>query len=115
MPKLRSIFAMQITVSLAVVITPVLAQPAAVAEQIQQIADASQCSKLREAPTAFFRGMALVFARRLCHPERPDVQVASSPLSAPIAIGNSRDAASVFDAEFRTRKIPNSPDMETMF
>jgi hypothetical protein len=91
-----------------------LAQSGGTLEEIQRIADASKCSKLREAPRGFFRGMALVFAKAVCRPESKIVQIASSMASTPISIKNSKDAASVFDAEFRRLKIANSPDKATM-
>lgn len=114
MIAMRSVFTALIAASLAFSSCPVLAQQKLPAEQIEQIANASGCSKLGEARSAFFRGMALVFARAVCHPERSDVQIASSPPATPVSIKNSQDAASVFDSEFRALGIANTPDKDTM-
>lgn len=111
---MRCVFIALIAASLAFPSSPVLAKQKLPAEQIEQIADASGCSKLGEARGAFFRGMALVFARAVCHPERPDAEIASSPPAIPVSIKNRQDAASVFDLEFRRLRIANAPDKDTM-
>ena len=77
---------------------PVLVQPAPVIPvqveaskggasplEIEAIASASQCSKTsfadRGIPTkAFLKGIALSYARAVCHPEREAVKIASQPL-----------------------------------
>ncbi len=111
---MRSVLTALIAALLSFPFAPVLAQQKLPAEEIEQIADASGCSKLGEAGSAFFRGMALVFARAACHPERPDVQIASSPPATPVSLKNPQDAASVFDSEFRAQGIANAPDKDTM-
>jgi hypothetical protein len=82
--------------------------------RIQEIANGSACIKLGQSSPDYIRGMALVYARAVCHPERADAKVASAPPSEPVSTANSKDAASVFDAEFDRLKIPNKPDAETM-
>jgi hypothetical protein len=83
-------------------------------EAVQEIANGSGCAELGQAPRDYIRGMALVFARAVCHPERPETQVASAPPSEPISKKNPSDAASVFDARFRSLSIPNKADPATM-
>src|SRR6185369_11724644 len=58
------------------------AQAPSVVDQIGRIAANSPCARVRWkdrglAPAAYMRGMALVYARAVCHPERADVQVVS--------------------------------------
>lgn len=90
------------------------AKEVAASETIQQIANGSSCAKLGQSSADYIRGMALVYARAVCHPQRPDVRVASASPSEPVSTGHPKDAASVYDAEFKKSGIPNSPDAETM-
>jgi hypothetical protein len=83
-------------------------------ETIQEIANKSGCAKLGQSPKDYIRGMALVYARAVCHPERPETQAASKPPSNPVSTKNSSDAASVYDGAFRNLNIPNEPGAETM-
>jgi hypothetical protein len=94
--------------------TGAAAQEKTPSERIQQIANGSDCAKLGEAPRDYIRGMALVYARAVCHPERAHAKVASANPGDPVSTANPKDAASVFDAEFRRLKIPNKSDPETM-
>lgn len=90
------------------------AQEKSPSNSIQEIANASGCAKLGQSSRDYIRGMALVYARAVCHPERPEAQVASEAPSAPVSIKNSSDATSVYDSAFRDLKIPNKPDPDTM-
>jgi hypothetical protein len=90
------------------------AQQKDVAKAIQKIANESACVKLGQSPEDYIRGMALVYARAVCHPERPETRVASQPPSVPVSTKNSSDALSVYDGLFRDLKIPNKPDAGTM-
>lgn len=96
------------------VVTGAVAQEKSPSQRIQEIANNSGCAKLGQSSRDYIRGMALVYARAVCHPERPEAKVASTPPSEPVSTANSSDAASVFDAEFLRLKIPNKPDAETM-
>ena len=110
---MRFAFSVMIATSIAVV-GQARAQEKPPSEAIQEIANGSGCAKLGQAPRDYIRGMALVFARAVCHPERPETQVASAPPSEPISIKNPSDAASVFDARFSSLSIPNKAEPATM-
>jgi hypothetical protein len=85
-------------------------------EAVQEIANASGCAGVGQAQASrdYIRGMALVFARAVCHPERAETQVASAMPSEPVSLKNHLDGVSVFDAEFRSLKIPNDSSPATM-
>jgi len=85
-------------------------------EAVQELANGSGCAKLGQAQASrdYIRGMALVFARAVCHPERPETQVAAAPPSDPASIDNPSDAVSVFEKRFRTLNIANDSDPSTM-
>lgn len=77
---------------------------------VRNIASQSQCAAHRWAegrgiaPRSYIEGMALVFARAVCQPRRPDVRVVSSP------VGTSRrsdDALSVYRAKFEAAGMRN--------
>jgi hypothetical protein len=107
-------FAFSMIIATVISLGQVWAKDKSPSETIQEIANKSACAKLGEAPRDYIRGMALVYARAVCHPEQPETQVASEPPSHPVSTKNSSDAASVYDGVFRKLKIPNKPDAETM-
>lgn len=90
------------------------AQPRPASQDIQAIVDASGCSRLGQSSPDYIRGMALVYARAVCHPDRPTTRVASMPPGEPVSTDHPKDAASVFEDEFRRLGIPNSADADTM-
>jgi hypothetical protein len=85
-------------------------------EAVQEIANASGCAGVGQAQASrdYIRGMALVFARAVCRPERAETQVASAMPTEPVSVKNHLDGVSVFDAEFRSLKIPNDSSPATM-
>ena len=75
---------------------------------LRDIASQSECAarswKQRgRAPRSYIEGMALVFARAVCQPERPDVRV----VSAPVGPANSDDALAVYAAIFAAAGMQN--------
>jgi len=76
---------------------------------IRTIAARSQCAtrtwKNRgRAPRSYVEGMALVYARSLCHPTRADVQIVSAP--ADLAPG-ADDGLAAYQAEFAALGLRN--------
>src|SRR6185369_4659822 len=72
-------------------------QAPSVVDQIGTIAANSPCARVQWkqrglAPAAYMRGMALVYARAVCHADRADVQVVSKARLAPGPTANKTDA-----------------------
>lgn len=77
---------------------------------IQEIAGRSQCAtrfwKNRgRAPKAYIEGVALVFARALCHPDREDVRVVSAAVDP---ASNANDALVAYQREFASVGMQNT-------
>ena len=77
---------------------------------LRKIASTSQCAAHSWAfhrgiaPRPYIEGVALVFARAVCQPERADVQIVSAPVDdSP----HSDDALSVYKAEFAAAGMRN--------
>lgn len=51
-------------------------------DQIKDIASSSSCRAQSGAPRAYARGVALVYAKAVCEPERSDVKVVSAAKGA---------------------------------
>lgn len=87
-------------------------------EKISSIAAASQCAAYEwkdrgVAPVAYMKGIAIVYARAVCHPERPDVKAASSPVAAPGKDAENSDGLSWYRSRFSAAgisKARNSKD-----
>lgn len=80
------------------------------AASIQEIAGKSQCAahfwKDRgHAPKTYINGVALVFARAVCHPEREDVRVVSA---AADPASNANDALVAYQREFANAGMQNA-------
>lgn len=76
---------------------------------VQAIAGKSQCAahfwKDRgHAPQTYIKGVARVFARAVCHPERDDVRVVSAP---PNPTSHPNDALVAYQKEFADAKMDN--------
>ena len=90
---------------------------AASKEEIVQIAQRSQCMSYSwkhdrgRAPASYIAGMALVFARAACHPNRQDVRIVSSPES-----GQKRsDALASYKDRFESLGMKNDvPGIDTL-
>jgi hypothetical protein len=81
-------------------------------DAIQDIASQSKCAahvwKNRGvAPKAYIEGVALVFARALCHPDRDEVRVASAAVNP---VSNANDALVAYQKEFADAKMDNGTD-----
>lgn len=94
---------------------PVVAEPPVPAvdrdqlrQQIAALAAGSECAAhdwpdpQGVAPAAYMRGMALVFARAVCHPERADVAAVSAAQGAA-----TTDALRHYEAQFRALGMAN--------
>jgi len=91
------------------------AQAPSAVEQISRIADNSPCARVRWkdrglAPAAYMRGIALVYARAVCHPERADVQVVSKARLTPSGEANTIDALTWYEAQFTAAGMSNTTD-----
>jgi hypothetical protein len=74
-------------------------------QKISEIAERSRCATYDwkdrgVAPKAYMRGMALVFARAICHPERENVKVASSPVPVPSKAAENSDGLRWYNSRF---------------
>ncbi len=86
--------------------------PAVAAEgpkAIAEIASQSKCishawNQRGLAPRSYIQGVALVFARAVCHPERPDVRVVSTPVDRN---SNPNDALVVYADKFAAAGMRN--------
>ncbi len=84
-------------------------------EQVAAIANRSQCVPVHWkdrglAPKAYIRGMAIVFARAVCHPDRADVKVVSSARGAADSDAGEADALTLYDKKFSGLKMSNAVD-----
>jgi hypothetical protein len=91
------------------------AQGTSPVDQIEAIAAGSECASVDwndrgEAPSAYIRRVALVFARAVCQPERPDAKVVSAARGAPGTGAERTDALAWYDSKFRELGMPNAND-----
>jgi len=95
-------------------------------EQITSIAESSECAAFKwgyaadlpktppkdarrgVAPAAFMRGVALVFARAICHPDRADVKVVSAARGAQGSAAVNSDAVTWYDSMFQAGGMSNA-------
>jgi hypothetical protein len=98
-------------------ICPLMAPAMAVAEgterptePIESIARASSCRSDSHAPSAYIAGLALVFARALCQPDRDDVKVISSAAGDPSTPKGKADGLTVYDETFHRLGMKNDTD-----
>ena len=75
-------------------------------ETIQNIASQSKCAAhfRNDAPKTYIRGVAVVFARAVCHPDREDVRVASAAVNPS---SKANDALVAYQREFADAKMEN--------
>jgi len=83
---------------------------------IAQIAMGSTCAKhyfnqRGEAPSGYLAGMALVFAKSVCNPNRPDVQLVSGKRTT----NNAKDALSWYNSIFTKAGMNNDADAFTTY
>ncbi len=82
-------------------------------EHISKIAEKSTCASVNWshrrgiAPKAFIRGVALVYAKAVCHPDRPDVKVVSSAMGVGGA-SERKDGLAWYKDEFSKSGLSNS-------
>jgi hypothetical protein len=81
-------------------------------EAIQNIASQSKCAShdwtdRGFAPKTYIRGVALVFARAVCHPDREDVRIVSAAVNPS---SNANDALVAYQKEFADAKMQNGTD-----
>ena len=95
----------------AAAIVPAAAQPPSAdgLAALRSIGSKSQCAahkwKARgRAPASYIEGVALVFARAVCQPNRADVAVVSAPVDTS---PHSDDALAVYKAEFAAANMRN--------
>jgi hypothetical protein len=111
--RVKPIFPL-LAVGLALAAAPVtVAQPTPSIDPIVAIADASQCKAVNwadrgRAPRAYIRGMALVYARALCEPDRADVRLVSAARAAPGVETNKTDGLTWYEPVFTARAMPNT-------
>lgn len=100
------------TVAMLTLAPAVSAQNASLLDPITAIASRSTCNPQGHdrAPAAYIRGMAMTFARAVCHPERADVRVSSAARAAPGSEAALGDALTVFDEQFRRLNMSNDSD-----
>ena len=86
-----------------------MAQTPSPDQSIVDIASASSCNPqgIDRGPAAYIRGMALVFAKAVCQPDRPDVRVVSEARHDPNTDAGKSDALNIFDSWFRRLGMPN--------
>ena len=103
----RSISA--VALLLASICAPSFSEAASDTDAIVQIARGSKCISHEwpyqrgTAPSSYIEGMALVFARAACHPDRTDVRIVSGPESGQLAT----DALTVYRQEFSKLGMAN--------
>lgn len=100
---------------LSLLVSTAPAQAPSAADQIAAIAANSSCARVDWnnrglAPKAYMRGMALVFARAVCHADRADVQVVSSARATPGPATNKTDALTWYEARFAALGMSNATD-----
>ncbi|MFD2056663.1 hypothetical protein ACFSQT_27385 [Mesorhizobium calcicola] len=91
------------------------AQESSPADQIAQIAADSKCATTDWedrgfAKKAYFRGMALVFAKAICQPDRPDVKIVSAARGTPGTRSDKTDGLTWYDAKFQALGMSNATD-----
>lgn len=89
------------------------AQAPSAVDQIATIAANSPCARINWkqrgfAPAAYMRGMALVYARSVCHLDRSDVQVVSKARLTPGPESNKTDALTWYDPQFTAAGMSNT-------
>ena len=89
------------------------AQAPSAVEQITSLAANSTCARVQWknrglAPAAYMRGIALVYARAVCHPERSDIQVVSKARLTPGPEANKTDALTWYDSRFTAAGMSNA-------
>lgn len=89
------------------------AQAPSAVDQIATIAANSPCARINWkqrgfAPAAYMRGMALVYARAVCHLDRSDVQVVSKARLTPGPESNKTDALTWYDPQFTAAGMSNT-------
>ena len=94
------------------------------AAQIIAIAENSDCAKVKWgygpnlprsarrglAPKAYIHGVALVFARAVCKPNRPEINAASAARGAPGTDAEKTDALTWYDMAFHEAGMTNDTD-----
>jgi hypothetical protein len=80
-------------------------------ERIQSIAAQSDCASVNwpnrgRAPKAYMRGVALVFAKAVCQPDRADVKVVAAARQLG-SVAERSDALAWYDADFEDAGMPN--------
>jgi peptidoglycan hydrolase-like protein with peptidoglycan-binding domain len=90
---------------------PIVLAPSSIVD----IAAGSQCSKTNwagrgTAPRGYYRGIALVFAKAVCHPDRPDVQLVSKANSG----DDAHDALSWYKDQFAALGMENKGGVDTL-
>ena len=96
------------------VASPSQAAPAPTFDPILAVADQSQCRLVNwgadrgSAPRAYIRGMALVYARALCEPDRADVKIASEARGATGGPADRKDALTWYDSMMTGQGMPNT-------
>lgn len=101
------------TLLLSVVTSSGAGQAPSVVEQIEAIAENSDCARVNwrdrgVAPKAYMRGMALVFARAACQTDRPDVLIVSKARATPSTQNDKTDALTWYDAQFTELGMSNT-------
>jgi hypothetical protein len=76
---------------------------------LRNIAAQSQCAahsfpQRGKAPRSYIEGVTLVFARAVCQPQRPDVQVVSAPVDTSLS---NDDALAVYQTRFQAAGLRN--------
>ncbi|MGN6151852.1 MAG: hypothetical protein ACTHOH_07555 [Lysobacteraceae bacterium] len=92
---------------------PSIARSQSTIDRIGAIAEASSCARVDwadrgRAPKAYMRGMALVYARAVCQPERADVAVVSSARAATGPVANKKDALTWYESKFAAVGMSNA-------
>lgn len=89
------------------------AQPSPAEQRIMAIADSSACRRIDwsqrgVAPIGYVEGMALVFARALCTPDRAEVQAVSRAAPAAGGPADRTDALTWFEATYGSLGLSNA-------
>ena len=79
-------------------------------DQTGAIAAGSKCASVSHAPKAYMRGIALVFAKTVCQPERADVKIVSAAKGAPGTGSDRTDALTWYDSKFHKLGMSNAQD-----
>ncbi|MGO9772478.1 MAG: hypothetical protein ACLPSW_23585 [Roseiarcus sp.] len=87
--------------------TPAAANDPSPLDQIQTIAANSKCGRVAQSPKAFMRGIALVFAKAVCEPERADVKLVSAASGSLDPNPERTDALTWYEDEFGDLNMSN--------